>query len=155
MNRRNKEANSFLDDETISVLAEALLPVAPQPERAEALKSRVLARVRGSAKFDLLTIRSDEGEWITIGPGVEKKILSHNAGEQVQSFLLRMAPNAIIPAHDHAQDEECLMLEGDISFGDLHLTAGDYHFAPKGSRHRSVSTEKGALAFIRTYEADS
>ena len=155
MNKRNKEADDILDDETISALAEALTPVAPRPERAESIKSRVMARVRGSVKFDSLTIRSGEGEWITIAPGVKKKILSYNAEEQVQSFLLRMAPDAVIPAHDHTKDEECLMLEGDVSFGDLRLSVGDYHLARKGSRHGPVSTEKGALAFIRTYEVES
>lgn len=80
-----------------------------------------------------------------------KKILSENKESQVQSFLLRMAPGAVIPPHEHILDEECFMLEGEFMIGDVYLSQGDYHLARKGSKHGIASTQTGGLAFLRAY----
>lgn len=146
-----QEKTDIIPEKLVHALAEAVVPIAPPIPRAVELKSRVMARIRGKKSFDLMTIRADEGEWITLFPGVEKKILSHKRDDQMQSFLIKMAPGTTLPAHEHISDEECLMLEGEGIIGDLHLSAGDYHFARKGSKHGQVTTKTGAVAFFRTY----
>ena len=146
-----QEKTDIIPEKLVHVLAEAVVPIAPPVARAVELKSRVMARIRGKKTFDLITIGADEGKWITLLPGIEKKILSHNKDDQVQSFLIKMAPGTSLPAHEHISDEECLMLEGEGMIGDLHLSAGDYHFARKGSKHGQVTTKTGGLAFFRVY----
>ena len=153
MTKRNKTVGDIIPDELINTLTESVVPIAPPKARASALKSRVMARIQGKKSFDLLTVKSGEGEWITLTPGVEKKILSEDRNGQVQSYLLKMAPGTSLPAHQHLADEECFMLEGEVSFGDIHLSAGDYHFAPKGSTHGRATTKTGGMAFLRAYEA--
>ncbi len=148
----SKQKKSIIPEKLVSGLAEAVIPITPPESRAVELKSRVMARIKGKKSFDLMTIRTGEGEWVTLLPGVEKKILSNNSKDQVQSFLLRMAPGSTLAAHEHLYDEECLMLEGEVMIGDLDLSAGDYHFARKGSKHEQVTTKTGALAFLRAYE---
>jgi quercetin dioxygenase-like cupin family protein len=153
MAKRQKSVTEIIPEEFASALAEAITPVAPPAARASELKSRVMARIRGKKSFDLMTVRAEEGVWITLLPGVEKKILCENLEEgQIQSYLLRMAPGTTLPAHEHMADEECLMLEGEAMIGDIHLSAGDYHFARKGSKHGLITTQTGALAFLRAYE---
>ncbi len=152
MAKQGKIVAEIIPDELTNVLADAVTPVAPPTARASELKSRVMARIRGKKSFDLMTVRADQGEWITLLPGVEKKVLSKIFEDQIQSYLLRMAPGSTLPSHEHMSDEECLMLEGEAMIGDIHLAAGDYHFAPKGSIHGLVTTQTGALAFIRAYE---
>lgn len=149
MTERKKPLPESLDEQLAATLAEALTPIAPPAERAGALKSRVMSRIRGKKAFDLLTIRSNEGTWTEILPGVEKKILQQSEDGKTQSSLLRMAPGSMIPAHTHDHDEESIMLEGDAHLGELHLSAGDYHFACKGSRHELVTTDIGCLLFLR------
>ena len=83
--------------------------------------------------------------------GVKKKFLSEHAESGMQSYLLRMDSGSVIPPHDHIADEESIMLEGEAMIGELPLSTGDYHFAPKGSRHDQVSTQSGCLVFIRTF----
>ena len=63
-----------------------------------------------------------------------------------------MAPGATLPPREHITDEECLMLEGEVMVGDIRLSAGDYHFAQKGSQHGLATTQTGGLAFLRAYE---
>jgi quercetin dioxygenase-like cupin family protein len=82
---------------------------------------------------------------------VKKKILSEHAESGLHSYLLRMEPGSVIPPHDHIVDEESIMLEGDAMIGELPLLAGDYHFAPKGSKHEMVRSQSGCLVFVRTF----
>ncbi len=149
MTKRDKKVFDIIPDEITNALAEAVEPIAPPEARASELKARVMTRIHGKKIFDLKTIKAEEGEWVTLMPGIEKKILNVSADGKIQSYLLKMAPGAIFPAHEHAADEECLMLEGEAMFGDLCLKAGDYHLAKKGSRHGMASTDKGAMAFLR------
>lgn len=152
MTKQDKTMTDLLPSELIDDMAKALNPIAPPVARSSELKARVMARIHGKKTFDLITIKATEGEWMTLLPGVEKKVLSEDSEGQIQSFLLKMAPGSTLPAHEHLAHEECLMLEGEVMVGDIHLSAGDYHFARKGSLHEVVTTETGALAFLRTYE---
>ncbi len=95
------------------------------------------------------TIRSSDGEWQVRSAGVEKKTLLRDEEKRVESYLLRIAPGTRIPAHGHDKIEECVVMEGDLWIGDLHMTAGDFHTVPPGYQHAEAYTETGALVFIR------
>jgi len=153
MAKQEKILPDIIPEQLAEILAEAVTPVAPPSTRASELKTRVMARISGKKSFAVMTIKATEGDWITLLRGVQKKILNKDSATGMQSYLLRMEAGATLPAHEHTADEECLMLEGDAMVGDIHLSAGDYHFARKGSRHGSVSTQNGCLAFLRSYEA--
>ncbi len=152
MAKQNKTMREIIPDQLIGKLADAVVPIAPPEARASELKARVMARICGKKSFDLMTVKASEGEWITLMPGIEKKILSEDRKDQVQSYLLKMAPGTSMPAHEHLADEECFMLEGEVMFGGIHLRAGDYHFAPKGSTHEEAFTKTGGMAFLRAHE---
>ena len=49
----------------------------------------------------------------------------------------------------HPVDELVFVLEGDLTIDDIEMTAGDFHFAPKGSSHQSVSTVNGVLMLLQ------
>ena len=136
------------------VLAEALLeaqaPVLPAPDRVLALRERVLGQARRSARpgmVDHLTIRGVEGIWVPLLPGVSMKLLRED--DSTRSYLLRMEAGARLPAHGHDQDEECMVLEGDVWLGDIHARAGDYHLARKGLPHGTLRSDTGCLLFLR------
>jgi len=96
------------------------------------------------------TVLAADGGWEVIADGVEQKIL-WRAGDIVSRFF-RLAPGGRLPAHAHECEEECMMLSGDAYFGDLLLQAGEFHLAPTGSEHGEISSEHGALAFVRGHE---
>lgn len=153
MAEQEKKLPDIIPEQLAEILAEAVTPVAPPSTRACALKSRVMASISTKISSAVMTIKATKGDWITMIPGVQKKILNKDSSTGMQSYLLRMQAGATLPAHEHTADEECLMLEGDAMVGDIHLSTGDYHFALKGSRHGSVKTQNGCLAFLRSYEA--
>jgi len=140
-----KGAAAQVDD----ALAAALAPIAPAPERAAALRERLLARARASKALadERVTVRREEGEWRRVVDGVRVKLL--HEGGAARSVLVELDAGASLPTHRHLEREECVVLRGETSLGDLHLQHGDYHVALAGSRHLRVSSPTGALVYLR------
>jgi quercetin dioxygenase-like cupin family protein len=130
-----------------AALGEAMAPAAPPQELAMRLRQRLLTSLSPPPSARLITIPAAAGVWQKLAPGVAIKVLRED--EQSRSLLLRMAPAAELPAHDHDLEEECLVLEGEVRLGDLRLRAGDYHLALRGIPHGVVRSEPGCLLFIR------
>jgi len=144
---KKSETTGVLPEPVTAALAAALAPVAPSADRAAAIKARVLDRVRGEPQR-FVTVRAADGTWFPLAPGVACKMLSDDGA--MQSFLLRFSPGARLPAHEHAADEHCVVLEGTVRLGDIEVGAGDYHVALAGSTHGILTSAAGALLFIRT-----
>ena len=147
MKSKHRKPPVILPEDVMHALLEASAPIGPEPERAARLRKRLLRQVRASKHAGLKTVLKDQGGWIKVGPLVDIKLLSSD--EQSRSYLLRMHPGAVLPPHRHTLDEECLMLEGECWIGDIHLCAGDYHVAAKGTRHGAIRTSTGGVAFLR------
>lgn len=98
---------------------------------------------------DLFIRRSDEGDWEETGvDGVRVRRLYVDRRRNQMTALVRMSAGASYPRHIHNGAEECLVLEGDLFVGDTELRAGDYQFAPVGSRHGIQRTTGGCLLLI-------
>lgn len=93
------------------------------------------------------TVLLRDGGWQPVAPGVE--VLPLWSGGGIESRFVRLSPGASLPGHGHPVDEECMMLEGELYFGDLLVQAGDFHLAPAGTCHGDVCSESGALLFVR------
>ncbi len=143
---KNNETSSPLDPALIEVLAAATPPEAPSTNAAARMSELLFQRVRAPAP-DYLFVHSHEGEWVNLLRGVELKLLRRD--ETSRSFLIRMQPGSKLPPHEHALDEECLVLEGDATLNGVLCRAGDYHLAPRGKPHDWVTSENGCLLFVR------
>lgn len=153
----NPPDDPILDPKSAEALLLGLNPVEPDRERKEAMRRVIMERIRPAAQIaplNFLTIRANEGEWTRLTPLVEMKLLYSDVAQHSRSFLLRMHPGASLPAHDHPADEECLVLEGEVMLGDIAGRAGDYHLAPKGLPHGTITTKTGALLFIRAGDSE-
>lgn len=132
--------------------ASVLLALAPHElpaGTAAALKKRILTRLAGDAADSLRTVRAGAGVWKKIAAGVALQVL-HDDGAG-QSWLVRMAAGARLPAHAHPGDEECLVVKGSCRLGEIFLREGDYQLARKGSRHGDVVSEAaGCVLFVRS-----
>ena len=117
------------------------------PAEAWSRLAQALARQASAAPFH--TVRLEDGDWVSIGLGVDKKFLYRDPTTGTESALFRLQPGAFIEAHHHAKAEECLVLEGDLTIGDLRLNPGDYHLAGKGTIHPVLRSESGAVLFVR------
>jgi hypothetical protein len=140
----------LLDASLSNALLQAQAPTLPPPERARALRDRVLGRVHASRPgnpLQHLTVHAAEGIWVPLLPGISMKLLREDA--TTRSYLLRMAPGARVSGHDHIHEEECMVLQGDVWLGDIHAHAGAYHLARSGVPHGVVHSDGGCLLFLR------
>ena len=100
---------------------------------------------------DVHVVKADAGAWrATPYAGVELRVLHVDKQRQQFTALVRMAPGAVYPAHAHDGAEECLVLEGDLRFGDQVLSRGDYLRTGPGYEQTTQTTECGCLLFLST-----
>jgi len=67
--------------------------------------------------------------------GVEMKILMEDKETGVSTALVRFAPGATLPDHEHVELEQTFVLEGSLEDHEGVATAGNYVWRPAGSRH--------------------
>ena len=146
------DREAILDQDTLELLGSAPARADLPAQRLAQLRDRVLRRVdeEQALSTPYVTIREEEGAWIEVAHLMTKKILNVNRATGIESYLLRLLPGAAPERHQHDEDELCIVLEGDVSFDDIHLKAGDYHYARKGSWHGRASTVHGALIFLQS-----
>lgn len=120
--------------------------VAPPPDMFDRIQSTIAARSQHLP--GTVTVRAAEGAWEAIGEGVERKLLWAKGPNNRETFLVRMAPGARYGGHEHADDEECYVISGDIVFDTLTLRGGDYHLARRGAPHPTATSAGGCLLLI-------
>ncbi|HEV7137205.1 MAG TPA: cupin domain-containing protein [Steroidobacteraceae bacterium] len=137
-----------------ALLADALVQAAPavpiNRQAREVMRQRIQARIAEAAPRCTETIRAETLAWEQWWPGVWAKVLERDPAENLQITLYRMEPGSIVPAHEHAKLEECLVLEGDLIIGSHRLLASDLHIAHAGSRHPCITTSRGARLLVRS-----
>jgi len=143
----NRDDEPALPEDLAALIDEAIEPV-PLPRAAhQRIKQRVLRRIAGLTTPAHLTLAAPQGQWQPFDQGVQIKVLHESGG--VMSYLLRLDAGASLPPHRHPVDEECVVLEGDIRIGDLHLHAGSFHLGRRDVLHDRLSTDGGAVIFLR------
>jgi anti-sigma factor ChrR (cupin superfamily) len=96
----------------------------------------------------------------TIYPGVEAKTLLLERASGLLTVLLRMAPGAKLPDHEHVLIEQTWVLEGSLVCGEGTCSAGQFVWRPAGSRHEAWAGPEGGLMIAmfqipnRFYEKD-
>ncbi len=93
-------------------------------------------------------------------PGVDTKVLLVDRASGVMTALVRMAPDAKLPDHEHVLIEQTYVLEGSLMCGEGECKAGDYVWRPAGSRHEAWGGPEGGVMLAmfqipnKFYEAD-
>ncbi|MCC7047248.1 MAG: cupin domain-containing protein [Alphaproteobacteria bacterium] len=77
--------------------------------------------------------------------GVEQKVLLRDEDRGLITALIRMAPGARLPLHEHVDIEQTYVLDGSLADDEGNeITAGDFIWRPAGHRHVAWSPN-GAL----------
>jgi anti-sigma factor ChrR (cupin superfamily) len=111
---------------------------------------KILGRIEseGADLPGTMTRRAGTANWFEISPGIKGRLLHVDRAQNRQYLLIRMAPGASYHPHSHDTDEQSLVLEGDLSFGELNLKAGDFHVATPSSSHPPGRTVSGCLVHV-------
>ena len=78
-------------------------------------------------------------------PGIETKTLLVDRASGLLTMLLRMAPGAKLPDHEHVLIEQTYVLEGSLVCGEGVCRAGEFVWRPAGSRHEAWAGSEGGL----------
>ncbi len=142
---------SPLDPAIIAALNAAARPIDPADPADVAAIDRVRARVMRQVAADSarhhVVIKPDDGSWHPFGPGITRKVLAVHDG--VMSYLLKFEPGAVLPAHRHPVDEECVVLEGTLKLGGHLLPAGSFHRVPCDVLDCESSSDEGTVIYLR------
>lgn len=77
--------------------------------------------------------------------GVEMKVLMEDKETGLSTALVRFAPGATLPDHEHVELEQTFVLEGSLHDQEGVATVGNYVWRPAGSRHDAHAPD-GCLA---------
>ena len=81
-------------------------------------------------------------------PGVEVKTLMIDKESGLLTALMRMAPGARLPDHEHVLVEQTYVLEGHLVDKECEVGPGQYVWRPAGSRHEAHSPNGGLMLAI-------
>ena len=100
---------------------------------------------RGLGPLDTRFVETHSMPWeATRYDGVEAKTLLVDRRTGLLTVLLKMAPGAMLPDHEHVQIEQTFVIEGALVCGEGTCSAGNFVWRPAGSRH-AAGTPNGAL----------
>ena len=88
-----------------------------------------------SRYLDIDALPWEKGKW----DGIERKTLMEDTERGITTALIRWAPGARLPYHEHIDIEQSYVLEGSLCDDEGECTAGQYVWRPAGSRHRAWS----------------
>ncbi len=133
-------------------LANALNVEEPDPEIRSRLRQTLMRRARestmaGRSRPTTVTVPPGDDGWSPHVPGIDRKVLM--ASRQSMSILLRMEPDAVLPAHDHDGPEECVVLEGAVMLDGRQMVAGTFHAVSQGVRHQDIRAIGKAVLYLR------
>jgi anti-sigma factor ChrR (cupin superfamily) len=143
--------DSALEPDDRDLLLGAVPGVKLPAGRVDAVWQRIAAGTQprsASEAFDIVPAAADD--WRPLLPGLRIKPLRVDPVAGTQTSLWRLDPGARVPAHSHDAEEECLILEGTLVWGERRYGAGDYLLAHPGGAHDEFTSPDGALFLIRS-----
>jgi anti-sigma factor ChrR (cupin superfamily) len=78
-------------------------------------------------------------------PGIQTKTLLVDRDSGLLTMLMKMAPGARLPDHEHVLIEQTWVLEGSLECGEGACRAGQFVWRPAGSRHEAWGGPQGAV----------
>jgi quercetin dioxygenase-like cupin family protein len=120
------------------------------------LQARLAMRIAGETGTSptVPPPRWSEPDWEQVAPGIECKLLATDTERSRVSMLVRLAPGASYPAHDHMGVEELHLLDGELWIDDRKLFPGDYNHAVLGTGDDRVWSETGCTCVLITSTKD-
>ncbi|MEZ0307976.1 MAG: cupin domain-containing protein [Ramlibacter sp.] len=113
----------------------------------ERVRSRLMQRIAADSVQHHVAIAGGDAGWHRFLPGIERKVLHEADG--VMSYLLKFAPGAVLPAHRHPVDEECVVIEGRLRIGSLELGPGGFHRVRHDVLDADSTSEGGCVIYLR------
>ena len=118
-----------------------------EPVLASAAGATIYLRDNGDEPSPAGTSRERQAQWENFAPGIRRRLL-WQAGNAC-AYLARAQVGAAVPAHGHRNDEECLMIEGELFTGDILIREHEFQLAPAGFEHGLVQAATACVVYLR------
>lgn len=148
MKNPNKEYRQILDDDLITLLSLSVRAMPPTNDVKMRMKELLFKKVEDAFDETKYFIFANMGRWVNAMPGVEVKILHET--QLSKSYLVKLSAHAEIPEHNHTQNEESFVIEGEVMLDGTLCRQGDYHFAAAGSQHSLIRSDLGCTLLVKT-----
>ncbi len=148
--RRELESLRGVVDRFVAWPTDVLRPAASLQAR---LADRI-AEETGTAPVPPPARQWAEPDWEQVAPGIECKLLATDTERHRVSMLVRLAPGASYPPHDHAGVEELHLLDGELWIDARKLFPGDFNYGPPGTGDERVWSETGCTCVLITSTKD-
>lgn len=146
----DRRPEDSFDPPLIAGIASALQAAPPNASQRAGMRARVLERIRQKAPAGTVMQRASEAEWIAQGDLIRIRVLREDCEAGNHTLLIRMRAGAQIPGHSHTQEEECLVLDGEIEIDTHVLAAGDMLVTSPGASHGQILCRRDALLLVRS-----
>ena len=132
--------------EVTAMLGALVTEMTPPP----GLRARLMRRVADYQQLQPTSeVRTFDGAWRATGlPGIDYKPLYHDKKTGMFTQLVRMEPGARYPRHLHYDDEQCLVLQGDVRWGESRYLQGDFVITGAGVVHPALESDTGNVLLI-------
>ena len=126
-----------------ALVSSSIAPIDPPA----ALRARILDAAASTSQ-NTRTVRSGEGRWFNVVPGVTVKPLSIDVERDTATILMMFEPGARVPSHDHAGAEDSFVISGSCRIGEAYLLKGDFHHADAGTTHGEIVSDEGCVLLL-------
>lgn len=109
----------------------------------------------GAVVADSVVCLEQNAEWVAQGEGIRLRMVSHQAEQERQLFVVDAHSNATLIEHQHAGIEELYVLSGSCVVEGKEMCAGDYHRATAGTTHGSTHTGDDGCVLLCSLRAVS
>jgi quercetin dioxygenase-like cupin family protein len=146
----NKNKPEVLDPIAVDAIAAAVRPAELTGAQRRSMREKIADRIGLQQPPHTQTVRGEAVEWMSAWPNVWVKILRQEPANNLQMVMFRIEPGGVVPAHSHTEEEECLVISGEILIGDHRVGEGDLHIAKPGAAHGDITTRTGATVLVRS-----
>jgi hypothetical protein len=147
-NANSSPERSLIDDDIVLAITLAQAEMIAPNDTVQRVRKSLMRRIAEQSSTAHRTVHANAEGWAPFLPLIDCKILNQIGG--ITSYLLRMKPGAVLPAHRHPIDEECIVIEGVLRIGNtLVIEAGGFHLGLKDLPHDAITTDTGALIYLR------
>ena len=145
------DGGAFDDSEFDPLVRDRLIGALAGPSLGPVAFARLRARVldeAGQPPVAIFAMTPDAFK--PFFPGVTIRPLRIDRVARTQTSLWRLQPGSSIPEHVHCGEEECLIMEGSITWNGNAYRPGDFLLARPGAHHEPFYSPEGALLMIRS-----
>lgn len=146
---------ALMESVPVSAMADdALESVLRRLDETEDAPSDAPAPLRAAADADMSIPRplrdyladgsADSVSWRRVAPGIHRHTLAvESGGGSSSAYLLKLAPETVVPHHGHHGEEMTLVLDGGYTDAGEHFVRGDVEQADPAVKHQPVVDADG------------